>query len=88
MALDNGVNVYASIGTLSEFRVGDNWELYQERMEQYFMANFVADIRKVSVLLTLIGQDTYKILCDLCDPVLPKEKTFGELCDILKKVFT
>ena len=35
MALDNGVNVYASIGTLSEFRVGDNWELYQERMEQY-----------------------------------------------------
>ena len=43
-------------------------------MEQYIMANFVADIRKVSVLLTLIGQDTYKILRDLCDPLLHKEK--------------
>ena len=49
------------------------------------MANFVADIRKVSVLLTLIGQDTDKILRDLCDSVLPKEKTFGQLCNILKK---
>lgn len=43
-------------------------------MEQYFLANYVEEGKKVPVLLTLIGEQAYKTLRDLCDPVLPKIK--------------
>ena len=71
MAGGEDIKVITNIGALIEFRIGEDWELYQERLEQYFVANFVEEQRQVSVLLTLIGPDTYKILRDLCHPVLP-----------------
>lgn len=87
-AANQAVTVYGCVVTLSEFGTGDDWELYQERLEQYFDANLIPDGRKVSVLLTLIGAETYKVLRDSCDPVKPKDKTFNELGEILKKQFS
>lgn len=81
------IHFFSTIGTLSEFRIGEDWDLYQERLMQYFVANQVAQERRVAVLITLIGQEPYKILKDLCDPVLPEIKSFEELCEILKKQF-
>ena len=43
--------------------------------------------RKVAVLIILVGQEAYKILKDLCDPVLPESRSYEELCEILKKEF-
>ena len=82
------VSVCANIGMLQEFKPGDDWRLYQKRLEQYFIANFVGEQRKVSVLLTMVGEDVNKTLRNLCDPLLPKEKSFEELCNCLKKHFS
>ncbi|XP_046742894.1 uncharacterized protein LOC124409358 [Diprion similis] len=81
------VSFFSTTGSLSEFQIGEDWDLYQERLGQYFVANNVADERRVAVLITLVGQEAYKILKDLCDPVLPAAKTYKELCDILKIQF-
>ena len=85
---NQNVNIQSNFGTLQEYREGEDWSLYQERMEQYFIANYVQEDRKVSVLLTLIGENVYKTVRDLCDPDLPKNKTFEGLCEILTKQFS
>lgn len=36
------------------------------------LKQITADRTKVSVFLTEIGSETYKIFRDLCDPILPK----------------
>lgn len=68
--------------------MGEDWDLYKERLDQYFLANVITAERRVPVLLTLIGTHSYKILRDLCGPVLPKDKTFEELCALLTKQFS
>ncbi|KAJ8980510.1 hypothetical protein NQ317_007930 [Molorchus minor] len=60
-----------------------------EGLEQYFIANFIEeDRRAAAVPLTVIGSQTYKILRDLCDPVLPKDKTLEDICVLLKRQFS
>ncbi|XP_039311136.1 uncharacterized protein LOC105203193 [Solenopsis invicta] len=81
------ITFLSTIGALSEFNIGEDWNLYQERLGQYFVANQVSQERKVAVLITLVGQEAYKILKDLCDPTLPECKSYEELCEILKKQF-
>ena len=44
----------------------------------------VANRKKVASLLTLLGKQTYGVLQDLCQPDLPKAKTFEELIQLLK----
>lgn len=39
------VNYSSSIGTLQEFKPDDEWDIYKERLEQYFKANYVCDER-------------------------------------------
>ncbi|XP_051160432.1 uncharacterized protein K02A2.6-like [Leptopilina boulardi] len=83
------VTFVSTIGAMSEFKIGEDWDIYQDRLTQYFIANSVTQPeRKVAVLVTLIGQDAYKSLKDLCDPALPSSKTYEELCVILKGQFS
>ena len=81
------ISFLSTIGSLAEFQVGDDWDLYQERLGQYFVANSVPEDRWVAVLIKLIGQNAYQTLKDLCDPVLPSQKQFQFSCDILNKQF-
>jgi len=85
--IPSNISFVSTIGALAEFRIGDDWNLYQERLGQYFVANQVSKERKVAVLITLVGQEAYKILKDLCDPTLPENKSYKDLCEILKKQF-
>ncbi|KAJ8914042.1 hypothetical protein NQ315_017561, partial [Exocentrus adspersus] len=78
----------SSIGKVPEYNVSEDFSLYLERLEQYFIANFIDEDRRVAVLLTVIGPQTYKILRDLCDPILPKNKAYTDLCSLLKKQFS
>ena len=80
--------VHTAIGHMPEFDVKDDWRIYQARLEQYIIVNSVSENLKVSTLITFIGNDAYKILSDLCDPTEPKNKTFEELCAILKSQFS
>ncbi|XP_039314523.1 uncharacterized protein K02A2.6-like [Solenopsis invicta] len=81
------ITFLSTIGALSEFNIGEDWNLYQERLGQYFVANQVSQERKVAVLITLVGQEAYKILKDLCDSTLLECESYEELCEILKKQF-
>ena len=84
----------AHIGNVSIFNPNDETFIaYQERVEQYLVANGIgviegdetadkraeADKKKVSVLITLVGPKVYGTLRDLCSPAIPKDKSFTEL---------
>lgn len=81
-------HVFGSIGTVSEFEGTDDWKLYQERLKQYFLANAIEEGRKVPVLLSVVGLNTYKIIKDLSDPVLPKDRPYTEICELLNGHFS
>ena len=38
-------------------------------------------------MISVIGKKTYTVLHDLCSPVNPKDKTFGQLCELLQQHF-
>ena len=90
------------LGSVGEFDPSSEiFTVYCERLEQFFVANNIgqcsedasaeilsaADKRKVAVMISIIGKDTYGVLRDLCSPENPKDKTFEELCEILQQHF-
>lgn len=74
------------IGHIPEFYgIYDEWNVYEERLEQFFVVNEIPEDKWTAVLISCIGRDTYKDLRDLCHPLRPKDKTFEELCVELRK---
>ena len=58
---------------------------YLERFQMFVLANSIADDRLVPTLLTVVGFTHYTLIRGLVSPELPKDKSFDELVDILKK---
>ncbi|CAH1736811.1 unnamed protein product, partial [Aphis gossypii] len=87
MATVNEVHMYGTIGVLSEFKPDGDWTVYQERMEQYFLANMIPEERKVPLLITCMGEKAYIMLKDLCDPLPPAQCTYAQLCTLLTRQF-
>ena len=59
------IQVYDSmlIGNIEAFdETNDNWNAYVERVEQYFMANDIKEDKQVAVILSLMGNKTYRLL--------------------------
>jgi len=78
-----------NIGKPPEFDIhSEDWNIYEELLEQFFQVNAIGEDRKVSVLITCIGAEAYKYLRDLCIPNLPKNKTYPSLCDIMRCQFS
>ncbi|KAM3955701.1 uncharacterized protein ACR2FA_010382 [Aphomia sociella] len=74
-----------SIGKISEFDVDvDNWRLYVERLEQYFVVNKISEELKVPTLVTVMGARSYELLVNLCTQDKPTSKKFKELTDIME----
>lgn len=65
----------STIGTTNEFLRKENWTMWHERLEQFFLANNVKEERKAALFLTLISREGYSILCSVCSPELPSAKT-------------
>lgn len=59
------------VGTALEYVFGDDWNLYAERLDQFFIANYIEEERKVPVLITVIRVKTYTVLHKLSDSILP-----------------
>ena len=59
---------------------------YVERLEQYFLANTVADAKKVAILLTVIGKETYSLLRSLVAPTQPKDKSYAGIIKYLRLI--
>jgi len=75
----------ALIGQSGEFdSATDQWLSYKERLEQFIVANDVADEKHVPVLLSVVDGRTYELLRTLTAPQRPAEKTFAQLCTILE----
>jgi len=63
----------------------DDWVLYTERLEQFFVANGITDdAKKVAVLLTVIGGKAYALLRNLLAPTKPAGKSFETLVEVMK----
>ncbi len=74
-----------TIGSLREFNdKEEEWESYIERLEQYFIANNVEADKKVAVLISTVGANTYALMKDILAPTKPHTKTFAELTSVLK----
>ena len=82
---------------------GEEFDTYLERLDFYFTANDLAEItpaagnddavaarleKRKSILLSVIGPDTYSLLRTLCAPTRPADKTFKQITDILKEHFS
>ena len=76
-------------GRLDSFDGGkDDWPLYKEQLEQYFVANKVADDdRKRAILLSACGSNTYEVIRNLVTLAKPADKSFKEICDLLREHF-
>lgn len=70
----------ALIGSIEQFNPKESdISSYLERLEQLFLCNVVEDVKKVPMLLTLIGGEAYNVLKDQLTPELPSGKTFEEI---------
>uniref|UniRef100_A0A2M3Z3X0 Putative transcription factor spt20 n=1 Tax=Anopheles braziliensis TaxID=58242 RepID=A0A2M3Z3X0_9DIPT len=77
------------VGTIPEFTVElDDWNVYYERLEQFFEVNEITPEKRSAFLISCIGSQAYKSLRDLCHPALPKDRPFEELCELLRKQFS
>lgn len=82
------VKVMALAGNIDPFIPGSNFESYEDRMEQYFVANDVKDEKKTSMFITLSGEAMYDILKSLTHPVKPSTKSYAEIIALLRNHFT
>ncbi|XP_062556822.1 uncharacterized protein K02A2.6-like [Armigeres subalbatus] len=70
-----------------KFSFGDQWEMYQERLEQYFLAVDLENERRSAILLTSISLEVYQTVKNICHPEKPNAKSYEELCALLKERF-
>ena len=75
--------VKGTIGKMAEFVLDDDWKLWCERLEMYFLANDIQAEKKVSLFLTLLGKEAYALLRNLTTPQMPSQMSFQELIDVM-----
>ena len=77
-----------TIGSITEFNSGnEKIGAYLERVQLFFEANGIKDDKQVPVFLTVIGSTTYALLSNLVSPDKPKEKSFQQLAEVLRRHF-
>jgi len=77
--MSKDIRVLGNIGHVMEFDGTEDWRLFGQRYRKQ---------RKVPVLLSVIGPRSYKIVKELSDPILPKDRSLIDICDLLKGHFT
>jgi hypothetical protein len=55
-----------------------------ERLVQYFLCEDVQDDKRVATLITLVGEETYELLRNLCAPDKPASKRYEDLISLLR----
>jgi hypothetical protein len=78
-----------TFGNIGEFQAEkETWQLYVERLTQFYEANDVKALgKKRAILLTVCGAETFKLISSLVAPAKPGEKSFDELIKITNKHF-
>lgn len=71
------------------FENGDNWILWNERLELHFeQLKITEEISKVSTLLRSLSSETYQVIHSICSPTAPNKKKYKDLTDLCKQQFT
>ena len=80
----------ASYGKLEEFdSEKEEWQLYMERLDQYFLANGITDAAKQkAIFLSVCGSKTYSLLRGLVHPEKPGDKSLHDLQKVLTEHYT
>ena len=74
------------IGQLAEFDpTSDSVLAYIEKAQLFLQANEIMVAKCVAVFLTTIVGRMYTLLQNILAPTLPKDKSFNEMVDALKK---
>jgi len=79
--------VAVSLSNFPQFDVEDEFTIFQERFENQLDVCGVAEQTKAGLLIASISANVYKVLKSLCDPDLPKTKTYVELIALLQSHF-
>lgn len=71
-------------GTISEFNLKiDDFSSWIERFELYVLLNEINSHKKKLMFLTLLGNDGYVLVRDLCTPYKPIDKSYDTLKEML-----
>lgn len=72
-------------GKLPEFELDDgrNWSSYVRLARQFILLNEIKTELRVATLVTHVGARTYQLMCDLCAPKHPEDKTFDQLVELV-----
>lgn len=74
------------IGKLEPFDLSSKqWPAYIRRVNQYILLNKIEDNLKVPMLITIVGEATYELMCDLCSPEFPEAKSYEDLVKLVEK---
>ena len=75
-----------TIGRMQEFYPDkETVTAYLERFQMFVSANSIETDKVVPTLLTVLGSTHYTLLRGLVSPELPKDKSYDELVELLKK---
>uniref|UniRef100_A0A8C2FFT4 Gypsy retrotransposon integrase-like protein 1 n=2 Tax=Cyprinus carpio TaxID=7962 RepID=A0A8C2FFT4_CYPCA len=76
----------AMFGTVGEFvEDSGDWLEYTERLEHFFAANEITDEdKKRSILLSVCGAKTYKLMRNLATPRKPGDLPYKDLIDLIQ----
>ncbi len=78
----------STFGRIEEFNSeAESIASYLERIDLYFLANDVSEVKQVPVFLSVVGGKLYELLRNLCTLTKPKDKRYQELKDLLKGHF-
>ena len=73
-----------TIGSIGPYLESEDFETYVDRVELFFDANSIADNKKVSTFLSVVGAQVYSLVQNLVSPKKPKDCTLKEIIDALK----
>ena len=78
----------ATYGTIRQFKAeNEKISLYLEHVKPYFTTNDIKNEKIVMILLSIICLKTYGLIHNLLVPMNPKEKSFDQLAEVVKKFF-
>ena len=86
MAEGRAIAAHGSVTTFDGDQ--EEWVEYAERLDNYFIANDIDDnIKKRAILLNGVGPVTYRLIKTLALPGMPKDLSFEEIVERVKRHF-
>lgn len=76
-------------GHIQEFVPAESdWSVYKRRLQNYFSANEIKnEDRKRAILLSLLNEDAYKLIFNMCLPAEPENKTYSDIVKLMDNHF-